>query len=77
MLMMPIWPITTLDGNLERVFAAFITEGPRNDDPKPAMVKLIERITITKVSLEVPTKLTPIIPAMNESPESNEARTTR
>ena len=47
--MTPIWPITTLDGNFERVFAAFMTEGPRKDEPRPAKVKLIERIMITNV----------------------------
>ena len=45
----PIWPITTLDGNFERVFAAFITDGPKKDEPKPATVKLIDRMRITRV----------------------------
>jgi len=61
MLITPIWPITTLDGNFERVFAAFITDGPKNEEPRPAIVKLIERITMTKVWLEVPTNVTPTI----------------
>ncbi len=69
--------MTTLEGNFERVFAAFITDGPKNEEPKPATVKLIERITITKVLLDAPTKLTATMPAINESPESSEARTTR
>ena len=77
MLMTPIWPITTLDGNFERVFAAFITDGPKKEEPRPAKVKLIERITMTSVWLEVPTIVTPMIPAINESPDSSEARTTR
>jgi hypothetical protein len=77
MLITPIWPITTLDGNFERVFAAFITDGPKNEEPRPAIVKLIERITMTKVWLEVPTNVTPTIPAINESPESRDALTTR
>ena len=69
--------MTTLEGNFERVFAAFITDGPKNEEPKPAMVKLIERIRITKLLLDVPTTLTATRPAINESPESSEARTTR
>jgi hypothetical protein len=77
MLMTPICPITTLDGNFERVFAAFMTDGPRNEEPKPATVKLIERITITRVVLEVPTMLTAMIPAINERPDSKDALTTR
>ena len=75
--MTPICPITTLDGNFERVFAAFMTDGPRNEEPKPATVKLIERITITRVVLEVPTMLTAMIPAINERPDSKDALTTR
>jgi hypothetical protein len=77
MFMTPIWPITTLEGNFERAFAAFITDGPKKDDPSPAIVKLMERITSTKVSLDVPTILTAMIPARNENPESNEARSTK
>jgi hypothetical protein len=77
MLITPIWPTTTLEGNFERVFAAFMTEGPKNEEPKPARVKLIERITITKISLDVPITLTANIPAIKEKPESKEARTTR
>jgi len=75
MLITPIWPITTLDGNFERVFPAFITDGPRNDEPRPASVKLIERMTITRVSFEVPAILTAIIPAIIDNPESRDART--
>jgi hypothetical protein len=77
MLMTPICPITTLDGNFERVFAAFMTDGPRNEEPKPATVKLIERMTITRVVFEVPTMLTAMIPAINERPDSKDALTTR
>ena len=77
MLITPIWPITTLEGNLERVFAAFMTDGPKNEEPRPATVKLIERITMTKVLLDVPNKVTAIMPAINESPDKSEARTTR
>ncbi len=73
--MTPIWPITTLDGNFERVFAAFITDGPKKDEPSPAIVKLIERITRTTALLEVPAMLTAIIPEIKANPESNEART--
>ncbi len=73
--MTPIWPITTLDGNFERVFAAFITDGPKKDEPSPAIVKLIESMTITSVLFEVPVILTAIIPAIMDSPESNDART--
>lgn len=75
--MTPIWPITTLDGNFERVFAAFITDGPKKDEPSPAIVKLIERMTITSVLFEVPVILTAIIPAIMDNPESNDARTIR
>ena len=77
MLITPIWPITTLDGNFDRVFAAFMTDGPKKEEPKPAIVKLIERITSTAVLFEVPTRLTAIIPRINEIQESKEARTTR
>jgi hypothetical protein len=77
MLMTPICPITTLDGNFERVFAAFMTDGPRNEEPKPATVKLIERMTITRVVFEVPTMLTAMIPTINERPDSKDALTTR
>jgi hypothetical protein len=73
--MTPIWPITTLDGNFERVFAAFITDGPKKDEPSPAIVKLIESITITSVLFEVPVILTAIIPAIMDNPESKDART--
>ncbi len=73
--MTPIWPITTLDGNFERVFAAFITDGPKKDEPSPAIVKLIESMTITSVLFEVPVILTAIIPAIMDNPESNDART--
>ena len=76
-LMTPIWPITTLEGNLERVFAAFMTDGPKNEEPRPAIVKLIERITITRVLFDVPVTVTPRIPAMNEMPEINEAFTAK
>ncbi len=73
--MTPIWPITTLDGNFERVFAAFITDGPKKDEPSPAIVKLTESMTITRVLFEVPVILTAIIPAIMDNPESNDART--
>jgi len=75
--MTPIWPITTLDGNFERVFAAFITDGPKKDEPSPAIVKLIESMTITSVLFEVPVILTAIIPAIMDNPESKDARTIR
>ncbi len=77
MLITPICPITTLDGNFERVFAAFMTDGPKKEEPKPAIVKLMESITITKVLFDVPTILTAMIPAMKESPDSRDALTTR
>jgi hypothetical protein len=77
MLITPIWPTTTLEGNFERVFAAFMTEGPKNEEPKPARVKLIERITITKISLDVPIIVTAIIPRIIDIPESREARATK
>ncbi len=73
--MTPIWPITTLDGNFERVFAAFITDGPKKDEPSPVIVKLIESMTITSVLFEVPVILTAIIPAIMDNPESKDART--
>lgn len=73
--MTPIWPITTLEGDFERVFAAFITDGPKKDEPRPAIVKLMERMIRTRVLLAVPTKLTANMPARNESPDSNDART--
>jgi len=47
--MTPIWPITTLDGNFDREFAAFITEGAKKDEPNPAKVKLIDKMIITRV----------------------------
>jgi hypothetical protein len=74
-LMTPIWPITTLDGNFERVFAAFMTDGPKNEDPKPAMVKLMESMRITSTLLLVPTIDTAAIPAIKDKPESSEAFT--
>lgn len=77
MLITPIWPITTLAGNCERAFAATITDGPKNEDPNPAIVKVTERMTITALLLDVPTMLTPIIPAIKEIPESKDARTTK
>lgn len=77
MLMTPIWPITTLDGNFERVFAAFMTEGPKKDEPKPAKVKLMERMMMTRVLFVVPTMDTARIPAINESPDNRDALTTR
>ena len=66
--MTPIWPITTLDGNFERASAAFITEGPKNEEPRPAMVKLMERITITNVLFAVPSMLTGQLPAAGDLP---------
>ena len=77
MLMTPIWPITTLDGNFERVFAAFMTEGPKKDEPKPAKVKLMERMMMTGVLFVVPTMDTARIPAINESPDNRDALITR
>jgi hypothetical protein len=77
MFMTPIWPITTLEGNFERIFAMFISDGPRKDEPRPATVKLIERIIRTTVLFEEPTMLTAIIPAINDKPDSNDARTTK
>ena len=52
MLITPIWPITTLAGNCERAFAATMTDGAKNEDPKPAIMKVIERMTSTSVLLE-------------------------
>jgi len=75
--MTPIWPITTLDGKFERAFAAFITDGAKNEEPSPATVKLIERIIRTTVLFEVPVRLTAIRPAKNARPESNDARDTK
>jgi len=75
MLMTPIWPITTLDGNFERVFATFKTDGPKKDEPNPAIVKLIERMIRTRVWFEVPVILTAIIPIIMDKPESNDPRT--
>ncbi len=77
MLMTPIWPITTLDGNFERVFAAFITDGPKKDEPSPAIVKVIERMTSTSVLFEGPIKLTATIPVRKDNPESKDARITK
>ena len=77
MFITPIWPITTLDGNFERVFAAFITDGPKKDEPRPEIVKLIQRIIRTAVLFEVPTMFTAIMPAINDNPESKDARTTK
>jgi hypothetical protein len=77
MFMTPIWPMTTLEGNFERVFAAFIIDGPKKDEPRPATVKLIERIMRTTILLEVPTMLTAMIPAINDNPDNNDARTTK
>lgn len=64
-----------LAGNLERLLAAFITEGPKNEEPRPATVKVIERIMITKLLFSVPTKLTVAMPTIKEIPESSEALT--
>ena len=75
-LMTPIWPITTLEGRLERVFAAFITDGPKNEEPRPAKVKEAERIIMTNVSFDVPMRVTATIPTKKDSPESIAARTT-
>ena len=41
----------------------------------PAIVKLIERMTMTRVWFEVPVMLTAIIPAIMDNPESKDART--
>jgi len=38
----PICPITTLAGCFERVFAAAINVGPRNELPRPASEKPIQ-----------------------------------
>ena len=54
-----------------------MTEGPKNEDPRPAIVKAIERMTRTSVLLEGPTKRTATIPAMKDKPDNREARTTK
>jgi hypothetical protein len=54
-----------------------MTEGPKNDEPSPATVKLIERMTNTKFLLDVPTRVTAMIPRIIDTPESKEARTTK
>ena len=73
--MMPICPITMLEGSLDRLLAAFITDGPRKDEPNPAAVKLMERIIKIKVLLLVPTALTVTIPTINAKPAVKEALT--
>ncbi len=49
MFITPICPITTLAGNRDLELAAFIMLGPRKEEPMPAIVKEIERITMVKV----------------------------
>ena len=77
MLITPIWPITTLAGNCERAFAATMTDGAKNEDPKPAIMKVIERMASTSVLLEGPIKLTATIPTMKDTPDNKDARTTK
>ena len=54
-----------------------MTDGPKKEEPSPAIVKLIESMRITKVLFEVPARETPIIPAMKARPDNSDARTTK
>jgi hypothetical protein len=77
MLITPICPITTLAGNRDLELAAFIMLGPRKDEPMPATEKEIERIMMVRVWFFVPRALTATMPAINETPEVNEAARVR
>ena len=69
LLITPIWPIMTLDGDFERVFAAFITLGARNEEPKPANVKLMHKIANDNILCSAPIKRVTNIPIKNEAPD--------
>ena len=73
MFITPIWPITTLAGNRDLELAAFIMLGPKKEDPKPAHVKVIERMTMVKNWFFVPMTFTAAIPMRKDTPEDKDA----
>ena len=75
--MTPIWPITTLDGELERIFAAFMMLGPKNDEPRPAIVKVILKIIREIVLFSTPMIRVARIPMRKENPEISDALFTK
>lgn len=77
MFITPIWPITTLEGELERILAAFMILGPKNDDPRPAIVKVMLKITKEIVLFSTPINLDTRIPMRNEIPEISDALFTK
>ena len=77
MLTTPICPMTTLEGELERAFAAVMTLGARKDDPKPAMVKLIHNIVNEKILWSAPIKRVTKIPIKKENPEVKDPNLTK
>ena len=68
----PRCPITTLAGDAERELAIFITLGARNDEPKPATVKVMHKTTNESILLSGPINLTVKIPIKNEVAETIE-----
>jgi hypothetical protein len=71
--MTPIWPITMLAGNRDLEFAAFIMLGPKKEEPMPANVKDIERMTRARALLSAPITFTKPIPIRKEPPETKDA----
>ena len=77
MFMTPNWPSTTLDGELERILAAFMIVGPKNDEPRPAIVKVILKIIREAVLFSTPMNLVASTPTRNEIPEISDALLTK
>jgi len=77
LLMTPSCPITTLAGAFERELAIFITLGARNEEPKPAMVKLMHNKSNISIFLSGAINLTARIPIKNEMPEIKEPSLTK
>ena len=73
----PRCPITTLAGDVERELAIFITLGARNEEPKPAMVKLMHNMSNISIFLSGAINLTARIPIKNEMPEIKEPSLTK
>jgi hypothetical protein len=73
MFITPIWPITTLAGNRDLEFAAFMMLGPKKEDPNPAHVNVIERMTRVRDWFFVPITLTAAMPTRKDPPDDKDA----
>ena len=75
--MTPSCPITTLAGDAERELAISMTAGARNDEPKPANVKLMHKMNNISILLLGGINFIAKIPSKNEVPETKEPNFTK